>query len=94
MHPRVDAGGDRQKAGFRGGSFGVVRGPSQEDMDEGNLAATYSSLAALVALEVDLAAEVDVNALVLALAALQQEDGRCGEVERLHMKGSVGGGGP
>lgn len=70
----------------------MARGSSQE-MDEGNLAATYSALAALVALEVDLAAEVDGHALVLALGSLQQEDGRSGEVERLHMKGSVWGGG-
>lgn len=48
-------------------------------MDEGNLAATYSALAALIALEVDLAAEVDGNAVVLALGSLQQEDGRCGD---------------
>eukprot|EP00903_Cladosiphon_okamuranus_P011080 g10459.t1 len=67
-------GGDWQRAGFRGGSSGVARHSSQE-MDEGNLAATYSALAALVALQVDLTAEVDANALVLALGSLQQEDG-------------------
>lgn len=92
MHSRVDLGGDWQRAGFRGGSLGVARGFSQE-MDEGNIASTYSALAALVALEVDLDAEVNGNALVLALRSLQQEDGRCGEVEKLPIKGSVGGGG-
>eukprot|EP00752_Nemacystus_decipiens_P009381 g8384.t1 len=45
------------------------------EMNEGNLAATYSALAALVSLEVDLAADVDGNALVVALGSLQQEDG-------------------
>lgn len=58
-------------------------------MDEGHLPATYSALAALVALEVDLAADVDGSALVLALRSLQQEDGRCGKVETLHTKGFV-----
>ncbi|CAM9267929.1 unnamed protein product [Hapterophycus canaliculatus] len=44
-------------------------------MDEGSLPATYSALATLVALEADLAAEVDGDAIVRALGSLQQEDG-------------------
>lgn len=48
-------------------------------MEEGNLAATYSALAALVALGADLAADVDGDTLVQALGSLQQEDGRWGE---------------
>lgn len=65
-------GGDWQRRGFRGGSFGVAG----NEMEEGNLAATYSALAALVALGADLAVDIDGDALVQALGSLQQEDGR------------------
>lgn len=58
----------------------MVSGPSQrnskDDLDEGNLAATYSALATLVALDVDLTTGVDSDAIVRALGSLQQEDGR------------------
>lgn len=92
MYHVLNKGGDWQTTGFRGGSFGVARGSSQE-MDEGDLAATYSALAALVALEVDLAAEVDGNALVRALGSLQQEDGRW-VWKRFDTIGLVGGNTP
>ncbi|CAM9779071.1 unnamed protein product, partial [Ectocarpus fasciculatus] len=77
------AGGDWRQRGFRGGSFGVAAEPSQRigkkyDADEGNLAATYSALATLVALDVDLTSMhtgVDSDAIVRALGSLQQEDG-------------------
>lgn len=73
-------GGDWRRRGFRGGPFGVVAEPSQingkDDADEGNLAATYSALATLVALDFDLTTGVDSDAIVRALGSLQQEDGR------------------
>lgn len=78
-------GGDWQRRGFRGGSSGVTG----KILDEGNLAATYSALAALVALGADLAVDVDGHALVRALGSLQQEDGRLG---RVFIPGNFGGG--
>ncbi|CAM9301888.1 unnamed protein product [Scytosiphon promiscuus] len=75
---QVTAGEWRQR-GFRGGSFGVTGDPprtmNEGEMDEGNLPATYSSLATLVALEVDLATDVDSDGIVRAMGSLQQEDG-------------------
>lgn len=52
----------------------------EDEMDEGNLAMTYSALATLVTLEADLA-DVDGEAIVRALGSLQQEDGRWGDRE-------------
>lgn len=61
-----------------------IDGPSvvrrEDDMDEGNLAMTYSALATLITLEADLA-NVDGEAIVRALGSLQQEDGRWGNKE-------------
>lgn len=53
----------------------VVR--REDEMDEGNLAMTYSALATLITLEADLA-DVDGDAIVRALGSLQQDDGRWG----------------
>ncbi|CAM9845467.1 unnamed protein product [Ectocarpus sp. 12 AP-2014] len=76
---QVAGGGDWRRRGFRGGPFGMVAEPShrngRDDADEGNLAATYSALATLVALDVDLTTGVDSDAIVRALGSLQQEDG-------------------
>lgn len=47
----------------------------RREMDEGNLAMTFSALATLAALEDDLEG-VDIEAIVRALGSLQQEDGR------------------
>lgn len=66
--------GGWQQRGFRGGPSDLA--------EEGNLAATYSALAALVALGADLTADVDGEALVRALGSLQQEDGRWGSLFR------------
>lgn len=49
--------------------------PREDEMDEGNLAMTYSALATLITLEADLA-NVDGGAIVRALGSLQHEDGR------------------
>lgn len=58
-------------------------------LEEGNLAATYSALAALVALGANLAVDVDGHALVRALGSLQQEDGRWGGSFREKLMGAV-----